>query len=135
MRWFIRRISCAGVPFAQALTPKLKLRLSTVLTTAAGGTIRPYRRAIRAPRCDSFPSTPAVPLALRPGVVAWVSRCFAPVDCDVVFLRKSFATSFATGWQKQSPQEDDEVAAQRATDPAILLFETQATTPGPTAEC
>ena len=58
VRWFIRRISCAGVPFAQALTPKLKLRLSTVLTTAAGGTIRPYRRAIRAPRCDSFPLDP-----------------------------------------------------------------------------
>ena len=58
MRWFIRRISCAGVPFAQALTPKLKLRLSTVLRTVAGGTIRPYRRAIRAPRCDSFPLDP-----------------------------------------------------------------------------
>src|SRR5699024_5508852 len=100
-----------------------------------GERFAPIAALFARPGATLFPSTPAVPLALRPGVVAWVSRCFAPVDCDVVFLRKSFATSFATGWQKQSPQEDDEVAAQRATDPAILLFETQATTPGPTAEC
>ena len=58
VRWFSRRISCAGVPFTRALTPKLKLRLSTVFPTVAGGTIRPYRRAIRAPRCDSFPLDP-----------------------------------------------------------------------------
>lgn len=55
---FSRRMKCVGVPFARALTPKLKLRLSTVFPTVAGGTIRPYRRAIRATRCVSFPLDP-----------------------------------------------------------------------------